>query len=425
MTKSAVVLAALCLAVAVLPVSGQEVLTRGQEVISVAKGKSALVTQTQGLQRVAVGDPAIAEAVVVSPTELLVNGREIGSTTIIMWSQRGQVTLSSVEVVPDVEGISRQIAGLFPGADVRVAAAGRNVVLSGATQDPTLIRRIIDIAKTSGANVIPNFQAPSAAQVLLQVRFAEVTRSAALRLSTAIGTLNPQRLQPNQDDKRIETLSDGLVRLFLMGANDSLDILLRALRQNGQFRSLAEPNLLTLEGQEASFLAGGEFPFPVVQGTTGTVTIVWKEFGVRLTFTPNVTATGAIRLVVEPEVSSLDFANALSFGGFRIPSVLTRRAKTQVELAQGQHLAIAGLVDNSLTDNVTKIPLLGDIPILGTFFRSKDAQQNRTELLVIVTPRVVQPTDTMPRLPTGETDTWKWMRGMRQSTPSPEEGRKP
>jgi pilus assembly protein CpaC len=165
---------------------------------------------------------------------------------------------------------------------------------------------------------------------------------------------------------------------------------------------------MTLPGREASFLAGGEFPYPAVQGGGGNnaVSIVFKEFGIRLKFTPTITRSGSIRLKVLPEVSSLDFSNPLVFGGFTIPSLLTRRAETEVEMQNGQYLAIAGLVDNRLANNATKVPVLGDIPILGQFFRSKDARQNRTELLVLVSPKLVQPSNTPALLPTGEPATW-------------------
>ncbi len=178
-------------------------------------------------------------------------------------------------------------------------------------------------------------------------------------------------------------------------------MLIRALISKGLLKSLAEPNLIALPGREASFLAGGEFPYPAVQGGGGNnaVSIVFKEFGIRLRFTPTITRGGSIRLKVAPEVSALDFSNPLIFGGFTIPSLLTRRAETEVEMKNGQYLAIAGLVDNTLTDNSTKVPLLGDIPILGQFFRSKDARQRRTELLVLVSPKLVLPSDTPELLP--------------------------
>jgi pilus assembly protein CpaC len=192
------------------------------------------------------------------------------------------------------------------------------------------------------------------------------------------------------------------------------------LSSKGLLKSLAEPNLITLPGKEASFLAGGEFPYPAVQGGGGgnAVSIVFKEFGIRLKFTPTITRGGSIRLKVAPEVSALDFSNPLVFGGFTIPSILSRRTETEVEMKNGQYLAIAGLVDNTMTENATKIPILGDIPILGQFFRSKDARQRRSELLVLISPKLVLPSDTATALPTGEPGTWKWKGGLKPKTPA-------
>ncbi len=172
---------------------------------------------------------------------------------------------------------------------------------------------------------------------------------------------------------------------------------------------------MTLPGKEAYFLAGGEFPYPSVQGgsSSGAVSIVFKEFGIKLKFTPNIARNGAIRLKVAPEVSSLDFANGLTIQGFQIPSLRTRRAETEVELREGQYLAIAGLMDNETTRNLTKIPFIGDIPILGELFKSRGIRDRRTELLVVVTPELVQASDMAPKVPTGEPgaspgpDTWK------------------
>jgi pilus assembly protein CpaC len=209
-------------------------------------------------------------------------------------------------------------------------------------------------------------------------------------------------------DLDINTLAGGMVELFLLGDNGAgLDAFIRLLKSRGEFRSLAEPNLVTLEGEEASFLAGGEFPFPIVQGgNSNQVTIQWKEFGIRLNFTPHVTNDGRIRLNLAPEVSSLDFGNGLQFAGFVIPSLLTRRAETDVELNPGEHLAIAGLLDNQQEISKDKIPLLGDLPIIGTFFSQNEERNRQTELLVIVTPYVVEPTDRRPELPTGEPVEW-------------------
>jgi pilus assembly protein CpaC len=396
---------------------GQRILTESEQVITVAKGKSALTVHNAALQRVTVADPEIADPVIVSARELVVNGKAIGTTSMIVWGEGGQTTLYTVEVTADAAQIERQLRFLFPQTEMGVKASGNNVILTGQVRDATIARRAVEVAKSSGAQVVNNLAAPSAEQILLQVRFAEVSRTGAFKLGAHLKSVNIGRLDPGADgvNQTIETtLSEGLVKLFLSGDNTSLNAVIEAMKSRGEFRSLAEPNLLALEGQEASFLAGGEFPFPVLQGGGGnSVSIVWKEFGIRLSFLPHVTNTGSIRLAVEPEVSSLDFANGLTISGFRLPAILSRRAKTEVELRPGQHLAIAGLLDNTMLNNVQKIPLLGDLPVLGALFRSKDAKQNRTELLVIVTPHLVHPTETAPPLPTGEPESWNWMRGLR------------
>jgi pilus assembly protein CpaC len=245
-------------------------------------------------------------------------------------------------------------------------------------------------------------------QILLQVRVAEVTRSALEELGASL--LASDVAQPS--GATVETLTEGLVRLVLAGDNGRLEATLDALSERGLFQSLAEPELLARNGEQASFLSGGEFPFPVIQGGGGadanSITIVWKEFGVRLTFVPRILPDGRIRLFVAPEVSSLDFANGLRVSGLQIPSLVTRRAETEVELAAGQHLAIAGLMDHSLRDNEGRIPVLGSIPLLGALFRRRDAREEQTELLVLVTPRLVVPEDVPPPVPGGEPDGWRW-----------------
>ena len=202
------------------------------------------------------------------------------------------------------------------------------------------------------------------------------------------------------------------MELSLINSDAHLRAVIRALQESGDFKSLAEPNLLALHGKEASFLAGGEFPYPPVQGSGAqgrdAITIEWREFGVRLNFTPTVTNIGNIHLAMAPEVSSLDFAQGLMVSGFQIPTVLTRRAFTEVELREGQHLAIAGLMDRSMQEKVSKLPFLGDIPILGALFRTENERQELTELLVIVSPRIIEPTNEAPEIPTGEPESWDW-----------------
>lgn len=391
------------------PAAAQRIVTGAERVVTVSAGASALLVYDGAVQRFSIGEPSVADAVAVSPSEVLVTGKQIGTTSLLVWQAGGRVAMYSVQVTADAPALERYLGALFPDDGIAVSASANTVTLSGRVSSRGVAQQAVDIAKGSGANVIDRLQAPPGRQVLLQVRFAEVSRSAAKEMATALSTLNPDELTGNGDWFG-ESISDGLVRLFLSEPNANFEAIIRVLKSRGEFRSLAEPNLLALPGEEASFLAGGEFPYPVVQSgsQSGAVTIVFKEFGIRLKFTPEITAGGSIRLHVAPEVSSLDFANGLNFQGYQIPAVLARRAETEVELRDGQYLAIAGLLDNSWTRNVTKIPILGDIPILGTFFRSTDAQQNRTELMVLVTPRLVDGTEAQPPLPTGEAESWKW-----------------
>ncbi len=416
------------LLVAVMAVSGrsaqaQRVVRAPEQVVSVSKGASALLVNPTAIQRFSIGDPAVAEAVVVSPTEILINGKTLGTTSLFLWDNQGQIKLYSVEVTADAPGLQRYLASVLQGERIDVVASGNVVTLSGQVRDASVANRAVEIAKGSGATIVDNLSTPEAVQVLLKVRFAEVNKSAIKEFRSQLATLNPQDLNSRTGDwigsantnPQDGGFADGVVDLGLFNANASIEVLIRALTSKGLLKSLAEPNLIAFPGREASFLAGGEFPYPAVQGGGGNnaVSIVFKEFGIRLKFTPTITRSGSIRLKVAPEVSALDFSNPLVFGGFTIPSILSRRADTEVEMKNGQYLAIAGLIDNTMTDNSTKIPLLGDLPILGQFFKSKDARQRRTELLVLVSPKLVLPSDAPALLPTGEPATWKWSGDMK------------
>jgi pilus assembly protein CpaC len=257
---------------------------------------------------------------------------------------------------------------------------------------------------------------PPAVQVLLKVRFAEVSRSALKELSFAFNGANVDRIATNPLNwAGSSNASDGIVT-FLLGdkvLGQFIEGQINAQITKGTIRSLAEPNLLTLPGKEANFLAGGEFPYPTIQGggagnVANAVTIVFKEFGIKLKFTPTIMRNGSIRLKVAPEVSTLDFANGLSFQGYQIPLLLTRRAEGEVELAEGQYLAMAGLLDNRTLESVSKIPLLGDIPIIGELFKSRQKRQEQTELLVLISPQLVTGQAKAPEIPTGEPGTWDW-----------------
>ncbi len=398
------------------PLQAQRVVSNPQQVVVVSKGASVLVVNPAPIARWSIGDNTVAEAVNVSTTEIVINGKALGTTSLFVWDRDGNVRLFGVDVTADAVGMQRYLKQTLQDENVEVSASGNTVTLSGQVRDASVAARAIEIAKGSGATVIDNITTPSATQVMLKVRFAEVNRSAIKTMQGQFTTLNPHRLSDKGDwtgSAQTGTnggFAGGLLDVGIASANSNIELLIQALTTRGYFKTLAEPNLLTLPGHEASFLAGGEFPYPTVQGgaSSGGVTIVFKEFGIKLRFTPVITRSGSIRLHVAPEVSSLDFGNAVSFQGFTIPSLLTRRAETEVELKDGQYLVIAGLLDNSLINSVSKVPILGDIPILGQFFRSKDARQRRTELLVLVTPVLVQPADQSPALPTGEPETWRW-----------------
>lgn len=406
--------------------AGQAAVSGEGRSISLAVGTAQLVTHPVAMRRVSVSNADIAEAVVVSPNELLLNGKAIGTTSLVIWDAEGRRTLYPVEVSLDAASLENHFRALFPGEGVEVTSSGNVYILSGNVSNGTVAQRAVEIAEATGAMVVNNIAIPSPHQILLQVRFAEVSRTVMRDLAANFqrmiandggfittgrfippptGSFGPNPQEPP------ETLVDA-VNLLIFDLDDSkFAAFIRALKTTGKFRSLAEPNLLALDGKEASFLAGGEFPFPVVQGgSNNAVTIVFKEFGIRLNFTPTVTNSGNIHLKVAPEVSALDFANGLQISGFQIPAILSRRAETEVELRDGQTFAIAGLIDNSITDNVDKIPILGDLPILGALFRSSEMRQNRTELLVLVTPRLVQPSEEMPPIPPGEPETWEWLK---------------
>lgn len=402
---------------AAAPASAQRFITEPEGAVSLARGTSAVLVSTVDFDRVSMADPEVAEAVVVSPNEVLINGRNLGSTTFVVWDALGVRRIYGVEVTADAQALERHLTTLFPDEDIEVTARGNTLILSGRVSSAFVAGRALELAESSGAVLIDNLQTPAPSQILLQVRFAEVSRSALQRLGNQIvDVLNPHQATTG-GDWRGRSDSDGLVELSLINSDSHLRAVIKALEETGDFKSLAEPTLLALDGQSASFLAGGEFPFPTVQGaaTSNAVSIEWREFGVRLNFTPYVTNIGNVRLDLAPEVSSLDFAGGLTISGFQLPTILSRRAETSVELREGQHLAIAGLLDRSIQESIRKLPILGDIPILGALFSSKSERQQLTELLVIVTPRIIEPSDRPIEIPTDEPETWGWDNDMRRA----------
>ena len=385
--------------------------------LRVLVGKSLVLNSRETLRRVSVADPSIVSAVSISPTQVMLNGAAAGKTTLILWNEQERSTAYDVLVEYDIAGLRETLAQLAPNENIQVAQAGASILLSGTASAKEVSDRATALAQTQTKNVVNLIVIPQVGgggEVLLQVRFAEVDRTAVQQLginifSTGIGN-TPGRVTtgqfsaptatdltstiPGQNQGFRSQLNLGdLLNIFIFRPDLNLGATIRLLQQRSVLQILAEPNLLALNGREASFLAGGEFPFPVVQAGTGlnSVTITFKEFGVRLKFTPNILPDGTIRLKVAPEVSSLDFANGVNISGFLVPALSTRRAETEVELKDGQSFAIAGLIDNRLTEVANKVPGLGDLPIIGKLFRSVSKNKTNSELLVMVTPKIVKP----------------------------------
>ena len=387
------------------------------EKIKLTAGRSTVLNTTFDITRIAVTNPAIADAVVVQPQEVLIDGKAPGTISLIIWG-RAERKQYDLIVEPAVHNLEQQLQALFPAEDINVNVTNEAVILSGRVSSNAVMLRAGEIAAASSAkaNLINMLQLPGGSesqQVMLQVRFAEVNRRALLEAGLSLfatrsrftaRSTTQQYPAPDFDDSADDGIA-GLVfadylNLFFFDRENGIGGVMRALEQTGAFQSLAEPNLIAYNGQEASFLAGGEFPVPVVQGATGSVTIQFKEFGVRLTFRP-VIAGDMIRLKVSPEVSALDFANGVSLGGFRVPALTTRKATTDVELRDGQSFAIAGLLENISQEDRAAIPILSKLPIIGPLFKSKAERADRTELMVLITPRLVRALDPdeVPPLP--------------------------
>jgi len=388
--------------------------------VNVLVGQSKLITFDHPIERFSVSNPDIAEAVLVAGNQVVVNGKAFGQINFIAWEKASsRFLVFDVYVRTNLSLIDSQIHALFPKDDIRLSQANGSVVISGSVTDPRIATQAEAVVQAAGFKTVNLLESPvkDSTQVQLMVRVAEVNRSKMRELGAAYGYMGgpgaggyvnsgqgPSTLSEVTDNLMKTTLGSSL-NLFLMAGNTASTI--RAMQQTGALRALAEPNLIAMNGQEASFLAGGEYPVPIVQGGGSgvpTVSIVFKEYGVRLNFKPTIIDEDHIRLELEPEVSTLDFANGVRFDGFVVPGLRTRRAKTGIELRDGQSFALAGLLDNSETQTLSKVPGLGDVPILGNLFRSKQFQKQESELMFIVTAQVVKPVnrDDVPRIPNVE-----------------------
>src|SRR6266567_3260603 len=388
--------------------------------IKLLEGRGELLQFQKDIQRVVISEPKIADVAVISPREVMVNAKGPGKTTLVVWESGSEPARYEVEVTKDTsewEQFRKQIEESANGSPVTVTGSGETVVLAGSVKSAEDSKRLAGIAQTRAKTVINLLQAPPAPeprQILLQVKFAAVNRAALAQIGfnlfsmndKLLGGLTTQQFTPprfsqlqtagGQTPSPTVNFSD-LLNLFAFRPDINLGATVKALQERNLLQILAEPNLIVLEGKDASFLAGGSFPFPTITTTpTGgatapVITVRFQPFGVKLDFTPTVTLQGSIDLKVTPEVSSLDFANAVTLEGFVIPALSQRRAETEVILKDGESFAIAGLIDNRVIETLSKVPGLGDLPILGKIFRSRSTQKSADELLVVVTPHFVKP----------------------------------
>jgi pilus assembly protein CpaC len=398
-----------------------------KETLRVSEGKSFVLDSAETIKRVAVTSSEVAEAIVISPNQVLIHGIKAGTVSFLIWNEQEQVRTFDLQVVPvpmNLEPVRAMIRKALPNQDIQITQSGSSVVLTGNVPTAAIAEQAVAIARTASDKVVNLLATPSINQViLLEVKFAEVNRNALQQLGlnilstgalNTIGSVSTQQYSSIGEDLKLNSsigaplrgfsteveLKD-LLNIFVFRPELNLGLFIKALQQKNLAQTLAEPNLIALGGKEASFLAGGEYPVPIVQGTSGnsSVSIQFKEFGVRLKFvaTPNPDET--INLHVAPEVSSLDYGNSVTLAGFTIPALVSRKAETEVLLKNGQSFAIAGLMDNRVTKVSSKVPWLGEVPILGNLFKSTNFAKAKTELLVTVTPRIVKPMETGQELP--------------------------
>ena len=389
----------------------------GEEGLHLTVGRSMVLSSQGRLRRVFVTNPDVITSLTSSPTQIVISARAAGSSSVILWDESGGSQTYFVSADVDVSGLEEALKEALPASSLQVVAHQNRVSLAGKVDSEASSELAAKLAGIYAKNVVNSLQVSKVPipQVQLKVRMVEVDRSrlsqagfnffTAGRNTTTVTTGQfPSIVSGSSGSSSgsgsgssslssLLTLSDPLNLLYY---NSSLGIgeAIRALEEKRVLQILAEPTITTLSGEKASFLSGGEFPFPVVQGGTGgftSVTVQFRPYGVRLDFTPVVTAPGVIQLKVSPEVSALDFSNAVTISGYTIPAIATRRADTQVEVRNGESFAISGLLDHRTTELFQKIPGIGEIPVLGNLFRSKSINRSVVELMVIVTPTVVDP----------------------------------
>ncbi|HJT87008.1 MAG TPA: pilus assembly protein N-terminal domain-containing protein, partial [Bryobacteraceae bacterium] len=380
--------------------------------LSLTLGTGMVIDSPDVITRISASAPEIADAVPASRREVLINAKALGKATLVVWCKSGERTAYNVTVGPDLEPLRKLLRETFPEEDIGLLATREALALVGHVSSQAVADRALALVTAAAKGAVSNLQiapAPQENQVLLRVRFVELNRTALSEFGVNLlstGALNtPARVTTGQfptgslsgvtgalpgtlGGATTSFAFSDLLNIFAFRPDLNLAALIRDLESRNLLQILAEPNLVATSGKEASFLAGGEFPVPVVQGgaAVGAVTIQFREFGIRLSFTPLVTPQHTIRLHVRPEVSSLDAANGVTISGFRVPALTTRRVETDIELAERQSFVIGGLIDDRMVENLAQVPGLAHIPLLGALFKSRSESRSKTELIVIVTP---------------------------------------
>ncbi len=392
------------MAVAILGAGAQS----GPEELRLTVGKSIVIDYPADISRISTSNPDIVDASPVTTREILIHGKSFGTVTLVVWSKSGQRNFYNITVEQNLEPLRKLLKETFPSENLHVDSSRDSLALTGIVSNKDVGDRATALAAPFAKNIVNNVHITPVVdkQVLLRVKFAELDRTATSQFAVNIvstgatntigqvstgqfGSTRPDQVGGNSASFSI---TDAL-NIFAFRPSLNLASFIKALQGRNLLQILAEPNLVTTSGKEASFLVGGEFPVPVLQGgsNSGAVTIMFREFGVRLTFNPVVLANNAIRMYVKPEVSTLDFTNSVTLNGFTIPALSTRKMETNIELGEGQTFIIAGLIDNRVVDTVNRLPGLANLPIIGNLFKSKDEKKSRTELVVMVTPEITEP----------------------------------
>ncbi len=388
-------------------------------------GKSVVIDYPADVRQISTSDPAVVDANPVTTREILMHGKGLGTATMIVWSKDGQRTFYNVTVDANLDPLRRLLKETFPTEDIRVQSSRDSLSLTGRVSSPAVAERAVALATPFSKTVVNSLSLNGTAvekQILLRVKFAELDRSRASQwgvnlISTGAANTLGATTTGQYGSARATTLTGAIgaalsgagatfnisdaLNLFAFRPDLNLGAFIKALQSESILQILAEPNLVTTNGKEASFLVGGEFPVPVLQGggNAGAVTIMFREFGIKLLFTPVITDNKTIKMHLKQEVSTIDLANAVSFSGFTIPALATRRAETDVELGMGQSFVVAGLIDNRESESWAKVPGLSALPILGQIFKSRESKQSRTELVMIVTPEITAPLNSVDQAP--------------------------